>query len=86
MEAARKAETPFTPSAFQVDTSTMEKLLADTENNLKNYSAARRRLAEACRLDQPIYDPLTGEEHTRMQTVAARRRAAARRPELALAA
>ena len=59
-----------TCAAFQVDTSTMEKLLADTENNLKNYSAARRRLAEACRLDQPIYDPLTGEEHTRMQTVA----------------
>ena len=57
-------------AAFQVDAATMDKLLADTENNLKNYSAARRRLTEACRLDQPIYDPLTGEEHTRMQTVA----------------
>ena len=59
-----------TCAAFQVDSANVEKLLADTEVNLKNFSEGRRRLDEACRLDQPVFDPLPGQERTRMQSVA----------------
>jgi len=51
-----------TCAGFQVDSAKMEKLLADTEENLKNFSEGRRRLAEACRLDQPVFDALPGLE------------------------
>lgn len=51
-----------TCAAFQVDSANVEKLLADTEVNLKNFAEGRRQLAEACRLDQPVFDHLPSLE------------------------